>query len=73
MLRMYYGRIFNLLDNYFFIAKLVFKAYLFILYGGVGFVMVKVREKYWVFRLRRLVKKLRGSCYGCIRFRVKVY
>lgn len=56
------------LDEYFFIVKLVFNVYFFILYGGVGFIMVKIREKYWIFRLRRLVKKLRGSCYGCKRF-----
>ena len=31
--------------------------------------MAKVREKYWVPRLRRLAKKLRSSCYGCKRFR----
>lgn len=35
--------------------------------------MAKVREKYWVPRLRCLVKKLRGSCHGCIRFRAKAY
>ena len=35
--------------------------------------MAKVRERYWVPRLRRLVKKLRGSCHGCKRFRARAY
>lgn len=39
------------LDNYFFIEKLIFNSYVFILYGGFGFVMVKVCEIYWVFFL----------------------
>lgn len=39
----------------------------------VGLTMAKVRERYWVPRLRRLVKKLRGSCHGCKRFRARAY
>ena len=35
--------------------------------------MAKVREKYWVLRLRRLVKKMRGTCSDCERFRAKPY
>ena len=60
-------------DDHPFTAKLVFNAHLSTLHGGVEFTMAKVREKYWVPRLRRLVKKLRGGCYGCKRFRAKAY
>ena len=34
---------------------------------------LKVREKIWTPRLRRLVKNLRGSCYGCKKIRAKAY
>ena len=34
---------------------------------------LKVREGFWIPRLRRLVKKLRESCYGCKKFRAKAY
>ena len=60
-------------DDHPFTAKLVFNAHLLTLHGGVGLTMAKVREKYWVPRLRRLVKKLRGSCHGCKRFRARAY
>ena len=60
-------------DDHPFTAKLVFNAHLATLHGGIGLTMAKVREKYWVPRLRRLVKKLRGSCYGCKRFRARSY
>ncbi|XP_068729069.1 uncharacterized protein [Montipora capricornis] len=35
--------------------------------------MAKARENVWVPRLRRLVKKLRGSCNGCKKFQAKAY
>ena len=60
-------------DDHPFTAKVVFKAHLSTLHGGVGFTMAKVREKYWVPRLRRLVKKLKGSCHGCKRFRARAF
>ena len=60
-------------DNHPFTAKLVFNAHLLTLHGGVGLTMAKVRVKYRVLRLRRLVKKLRGSCHGCKRFRARAY
>ena len=60
-------------DDHLFTAKLVFNAHLATPHGGVGFIMAKVREKYWVIRLRRLVKKLRGSYHGCKRFRARAY
>ena len=45
-----------------FTIKLVFQANLSTLHGGVGLTMAKVREKFWVPRLRRLAKKIRRSC-----------
>lgn len=38
------------------------------LHGGVGLTMAKVREEFWIPRLRRLVKKVTRECYGCKRF-----
>ena len=60
-------------DDHPFTAKLVFQAHLSTLHEGVGLTVAKVRENFWVPRLRRLVKKLRGSCHGCKRFRAKAY
>ena len=35
--------------------------------------MARIRELYWVPRLRRLVNKVRGKCWGCKRFRTKAF
>jgi len=35
--------------------------------------MANIRERYWIPRLRRLVKKVRSSCNGCKRFGAKAY
>ena len=59
-------------DDHPYTMKLVFQAHLSTLHGGVGITMAKV-ERYWIPRLRRLVKKMRGSCNGCKRFRAKAY
>ena len=53
--------------------KLVAQAHLATLHGGVGSTMAKVREYYWLPRLRRLTKKIVKSCHGCRRFRVQAY
>ena len=53
--------------------KLVAQAHLATLHGGVGSTMAKVREYYWVPRLRRSTKKIVKSCHGCRRFRVQAY
>ena len=63
--------LFYLPDDHPCTAKLVCNAHLVTLHGGVGLTMPKVRENYWVPRLRRVVKKLRGSCHGCKRFRAR--
>lgn len=52
---------------------LVFQAHLDTLHGGVTLTMAKLREQYWIPRLRRLVKLVRSSCYGCVRFRATSY
>jgi hypothetical protein len=40
------------------------------LQGGVGLTMAKVRERFWVPRLRQLVKRILRKCNGCKRFQV---
>ena len=35
--------------------------------------MAKVRGRFWVRRLRHLVKKFKGSCNGCKKFQAKPY
>ncbi len=35
--------------------------------------MAKIRECYWVQRLRRVIKKITKNCYGCKRFKAKAY
>ena len=53
--------------------KLVAQAHLATLHGGVGSTMAKVREYYWVPRLRRLTTKIVKSCHGCRRLRAQAY
>ena len=50
-------------DDHPFTSKLLHQAHLAILHGGVGLTMARIRELYWVPRLRRLVKKVRGKCW----------
>ena len=35
--------------------------------------MAKIRELYWIPRLRQLVKRVRTECWACKRFRAKSY
>ena len=53
-----------------FTELLVRNAHLATLHGGVGLTLTKVREKYWVPRLRQLTKRIRSRCYGCKRHQV---
>lgn len=53
--------------------KLVERAHLATLHGGVAMTMTKVRERFWIPKLRRLVKQVRKDCYGCVRFRARAY
>ena len=52
-------------------VKLVEEAHRRTLHGGVGLTMARIRERYWVPRLRRLTKKVIKQCYGCRRFQVR--
>ena len=38
------------------------------LHGGVGLTMAKVREQYWIPRLRQQVKRIIKRCHSCKRF-----
>ena len=58
-------------DKHVFTTKLVEDAHLQTLHGGVGMIMARVRERYWVPRLRQLARKVVKSCYGCRRFQAK--
>ena len=53
--------------------KVVEQAHLATLHGGVAMTMAKVRERYWIPKLRGLVKRVRSDCYGCVRFRAQAY
>ena len=56
-----------------FAEKLVMNAHLKTLHGGVTSTMTHIREKYWIPRLRQLVKRVRKSCYGCKRFQTVAF
>ena len=58
-------------DTSLFSEKLVAETHKKTLHGGVGYTMAKIRDKYWIPRLRRLVKKVIHTCNGCKRFQVK--
>ena len=52
-------------------TKLVEDSHLRTLHRGVGMTMARVRENYWIPRLRQLVLKVIKKCYGCRRFQAK--
>ena len=56
-------------DSVLYTAKVVQRAHVTTLHGGVGLTMAKVREKLWVPRLRKLVKRTLKKCWGYKRFR----
>ena len=60
-------------DNHIFTKKLVEDSHLQMLHGGVALTMAHVRNSYWIPRLRRLVKRIRKSCFGCKRAQAKAY
>ena len=55
-------------DTTTFAEKLLQHAHKATLHGGVGLTMAKIREEYWIPRLRRLAKKVIKQCHGCKRF-----
>ena len=60
-------------DHPLFTSKLVEQAHMSTLHGGVTMRTAKIRESYWVPKLRRLVKRVRSNCWGCERFRVQSF
>ena len=48
--------------------KLIHRSHVDTLHGGVALTMTRVRERYWVPRLRKLAKQVVKSCSGCKRF-----
>ena len=56
-----------------FTAKLVHLTHILTHHGGVTLTMAKLRDVYWVPRLRNLTKKVRGNYWECKRFRAKAY
>ena len=48
--------------------KLVQQAHLSTLQGRVEMTMAKIRDCYWIPKLRQLVKRVRTECWGCKRF-----
>ena len=42
-------------------------------HGGVSLTMAKIRERYWVLRLRRLARKVVKACNGCKRFHATAF
>ena len=61
----------HLPESHPFTHGIVRQAHLSTLHGGVSLTMAKVRDVYWIHRLRRLVKKVRSACWGCKRFRAQ--
>ena len=53
--------------------KFVEHAHKSTLHGGVGLTMVKVRERHWIPRLRRLAKRVIKDCHGCKRYHAIAY
>ena len=53
--------------------RIVEEAHLQTLHGGVGLTMTKVRSRYWIPKLRKLVKKVCRNCHGCKRFQALAY
>ncbi|XP_046856135.1 uncharacterized protein LOC124449238 [Xenia sp. Carnegie-2017] len=56
-----------------FTRRILEQAHLTTLHGGVLATMAEVRERYWIPKLRRLVKQVRSKCYGCVKFRAQSF
>ena len=60
-------------DDCKFAAKLVEEAHRMSLHGVVGLTIAKIREEYWIPRLRRLTKRVIKLCHGCKRFQARAF
>ncbi|XP_068720014.1 uncharacterized protein [Montipora capricornis] len=54
-------------------TKIVQRAHVTTLHGGVGLTMASVRERYWIPRLRKLTKRVVRNCSGCKRFQAVAF
>ena len=54
-------------------AKIVQRAHVTTLHGGVGLTMARVREKFWIPRLQKLTKRVARKCSGCKRFQAVAF
>lgn len=57
-----------ILETSMLVFRLVEEAHQETLHGGVGLTIAKVRTRYWIPNLRKLMKKVRRNCHGCKRF-----
>ena len=60
-------------DSQRYTEKFVTQAHLATLHWGVVSTIAKVREQYWVPRLRRLTKRVVKNCHGCRRFQEQAF
>ena len=60
-------------DTSLYAEKIVEEAHRLTLHGGVGLTMAKVRETFWIPRLRRMVKRVVKRCAGCKRFQAVAF
>ena len=51
-----------------FTRKLVQRIHAKTLHGGVSLTMATIQESYWIPKLRKLVKSVGSTCWGCKRF-----
>ena len=56
-----------------FVQRVVEEAHLQTLHRGVGLTMAKVGNRYWIPKLRKLVKKVLRNCHKCKRFQAMAY
>ena len=59
-------------DSALYTFKVVQRAHVTTLHGGVGLTMAKVCEVQWVPRLRKLTKRVVRNCWGCKMFQAVV-
>ena len=55
------------------VQKIVEEAHMLTLHGGISLTMIQVRKRYWILKLRRLVRKMRRKCHDYKRFSVMTY
>ena len=54
-----------------FSTKLVEREHSATFHGGISLTMTRKRQRYWIPKLRRLVKRVRSNCWGCKRSQSK--